>query len=87
MLAAQICHAAGESSPGRLPAGTYAVILAASGPGELEELSRGLSRAGIRHVQVRENDEPFAGELMALGLEPALRSVVKRHVRRLPLLR
>ena len=87
ILAAPIAHAAGESSPGFLPEGTYAVILAARSSAELEELSGRLRRAGIRHNQIRENDPPYLGELMALGLEPAPRSVLKRHLRELPLLR
>lgn len=87
MLAAQVAHAAGESSPGDLPEGTYAVILGAKSSFELERISQRLRMQGIRHKQIRENDPPYRGELMALGLEPAPRSVLKRHLRELPLLR
>lgn len=87
MLAAQVVHAAGESSPGNLPEGTYAVVLAVAGAGELEELSKRLRLAGVRHHAIRESDPPYSGELMALGLEPARKSEIKRHLRQLQLLR
>ena len=80
-------HAAGESSPGLLPEGTYAVVLAVNGSAELEQLSSRLQAAGIRHKQIRESDEPYRGELMALGLEPAPRSVLKKYLSSLRLLR
>jgi peptidyl-tRNA hydrolase len=87
MAAVQAVHAAGESSPGLLPEGTYAVVLAVNGSAELEQLSSRLQAAGIRHKQIRESDEPYRGELMALGLEPAPRSVLKKYLSSLRLLR
>lgn len=87
ILAAQIAHAAGESSPGGLPEGTYAVVLGAQSSVELEQLSERLHVAGIRHKPIRENDLPYQGELLAIGLEPAPRSVLKKHLRDLRLLR
>lgn len=84
VLAAQVCHAAGESSPGNLPEGTYAVVLTSE---QLEELSAELGARGVKHKRIIENDAPYAGELMALGLEPAPRSALKRHLRQLRLLR
>jgi hypothetical protein len=70
-----------------LPEGTYAVVLGVKDSRELEELSGSLRLANIRHKQIRENDAPFRGELLALGLEPAPRSALKRHLRHLELLR
>ena len=39
------------------------------------------------HKAIRENDAPYAGELMAIGLVPGPRSEVRKHVSSLPLLR
>lgn len=96
LLAAQVTHAAGESSPGKLPAGTHAVVLTAS-PDELLALQERLSAAGVPHVIIRDRHVHLvAGEKlvpygeeepMAIGLEPAPRSLVRRHVSSLPLLR
>jgi len=85
-MAAQVCHAAGESSPGNLPSGTYAVILEAS-PEELQALEHKLQLAGCPHRSIRENDLPWNGELLAIGLRPALKKEVKRHLSSLPLLK
>jgi len=84
--AAQIVHAAGESSPGGLRAGTYAVVLAACSD-ELRRLRQVLEAAGVPHRAVIENDEPYCGELMAIGLEPCPRSEVKKYMKSLPLLK
>jgi peptidyl-tRNA hydrolase len=86
-MAAQITHAAGESAPRRLPAGTYAIVLAVDDATALEALSARLSAAGVRHTVIRENDEPYNGEATAIGVEPAQRSILKRHFSSLPLLR
>lgn len=86
LMAAQITHAAGESSD-KLPAGTYAVVLAAPDAAALEALSARLDAAGVRHTVIRENDPPYCGEATAIGVEPAPRSVLKRHFSSLPLLR
>jgi peptidyl-tRNA hydrolase len=85
-LAAQVTHAAGESSTGSLGPGTYAVVLAAP-PDQLAALERLLRSEGVPHKAIRENDEPFNGELMAIGLRPAPRDQVQRYVSSLPLLR
>lgn len=85
VLAAQVTHAAGESSPGGLRAGTYAVVLQAS-PEDLEELRGRLEAESVPHRAIIENDEPYRGQLMAVGLEPRPRSEVKKYVRSLRLL-
>lgn len=44
-------------------------------------------RAGIEHVQVREPDAPWNGQMTAIGLVPvADRSIVKGVLGKLPLL-
>jgi len=85
-MAAQLVHAAGESAPGNLCPGTYAVVLAATQE-KLKTLSETLTAAGIRHRAIIESDPPYCGQLMAIGLAPAPRQEVKRHVSSFPLLR
>lgn len=84
MLAAQVTHAAGESSPGDLPAGTYAVVLAAD---DLAPVEQHLIDNEIPHRAIRENDGDYAGQLVAIGVRPERRSKLKRHFSSLPLLR
>jgi len=69
-IGAQLVHAAGESSPGDLPDGTVAVVLAARGVAHLEHLERKLVRLEIPHRAIREPDAPYNGELMAIGIRP-----------------
>jgi peptidyl-tRNA hydrolase len=87
MQAAQLVHAAGESSPGDLAEGTHAVVLTARNEAELVELERRLDLAGVAHVAIREPDAPYNGQLMAIGCVPARKEVLRRHLSSLPLLR
>lgn len=85
-LAAQVVHAAGESSPGDLDPGTHAVVLAASSE-QLAALERQLSKEGIAHVAIREPDPPWDGALTAIGVAPVTdRRPVRRLTSSLPLL-
>lgn len=86
LACAQIIHAAGESSPGNLPDGTYAIALTAEAP-QLQDLARQLSEAGIAHRNIRESDAPFSGELMAIGVCPQPRSKLRRYFSTLPLVK
>ena len=87
MLAAQLTHAAGESSPGRLPPGTRAIVLACDGEPALAAVEARLHEARLPYVAIREPDAPWSGALMALGLTPtASRAAVRRVLGRLPLL-
>jgi hypothetical protein len=78
-----VVHAAGESArlAPRLPPGTHAVVLGASSDGLLA-LERELTAAGVPHVAVREPDPPYRGALLALGLAPAPRASLRRHLRK-----
>lgn len=84
LLAAQVAHAAGESSPGNLPSGTHAVILQAS-KNEIEALSSKLKEGNVPHVLVRDCD--LQNEVTALGIEPALKSKIRPWVSSFALLR
>ncbi|MEM9462699.1 MAG: hypothetical protein AAGF11_51600 [Myxococcota bacterium] len=87
VLAAQLIHAAGESSPGSLPSGTRAVALAARDEAHLRSIEQCLVRLGIEHRAIREPDPPWCGALMAIGLMPVSdRTKVRKATRRLPLL-
>ena len=87
LLAAQVTHAAGESSPGNLPQGTYAVVLAAKGAEHLRAIAARLTLGGVKHWLIKESDHPYSGEEMAIGIAPAPRSEVYRCVSSLPLLK
>lgn len=85
--AANLVHAAGESSPGNLAEGTLAVVLVTPNEAALYALACRLEAAVVRFVRVVEPDAPFNGALMAIGLVPVMREEVRRHVSSLPLLR
>jgi len=80
-------HAAGESSPGDLPGDTHAIVLAAKGETHLEAIRAKLEEAGIPHTAIREPDTPWNGALMAIGLRPGKKEVLKRYLSSLPLLK
>jgi len=87
-LAAQVVHAAGESSPGRLPAGTRAVVLATRDESHLLQVELALRRLAIPHHAIREPDPPHLHALMAIGIVPvADRGRVHPVTGQLPLLR
>jgi hypothetical protein len=87
LKAAQLIHAAGESSPGELPPHTYAIALETPDEKALQELSSKLFLAGIRHKRIIESDAPWTGQLMALGIPPKKRSILKRYLSSCRLLR
>lgn len=87
-IAAQVVHAAGESSPGNLPEGTIAVVLSANDESHLLEIESSLVGRGVAHVAIREPDPPHFGALMAIGVVPlADRRVLHPVTRKLSLLR
>lgn len=83
--AAQIAHAAGESSPGNLPSGTHAIVLACPNEGALFHVAQRLGSAGMPFTAIEEPDAPWDGALMAIGLPPAPRSTLRRYLSSLPL--
>lgn len=85
--AANLVHAAGESSPGALPPGTHAVVLTVPDEPALAGLAARLACAGVAFVRVEEPDAPYHGQLMVLGLAPVRKEVVRRTLSSLPLLR
>lgn len=85
-LAAQLIHAAGETSTGDLPEDTHAVALAARDEEHLALVEQELIRLGIRHKAIREPD--LNNELMAIGILPIIdRATLKPVTKRLSLLR
>jgi peptidyl-tRNA hydrolase len=85
-LAAQIVHAAGESSQENLDSGTNAVVLSVKTEAALMVIERQLQKLGVRHVAIREPDPPYNGSLTAIGLMPLRdRSVVKSILSKLQL--
>lgn len=85
--AAQLVHAAGESSPGNLAEGTYAVVLEVPDEAALRAVKARLSLTQVALVAVYEPDPPFNGQLMALGLVPVRKEAVRRFLSSLPLLK
>jgi peptidyl-tRNA hydrolase len=85
--AAQLIHAAGYSSPGNLPDGTYAVALTAKNEAELRALADALAREGLPHHLIVEADAPYSGQATAIGITPTNRRLLKKHLSRFPLLR
>lgn len=73
--------------PGDLGPGTFAVVLGVPDEAALIREARRLGAAGVPFVSIREPDQPHDNALMALGLRPALRSQLRRHVANLPLFR
>lgn len=80
-----LVHAAGESSPGDLPSDTYAVVLAVPDEVSLAREADRLEARGVALVRIHEPERN--NELMALGLRPARKEALRRHLSCLPLLR
>lgn len=89
VLAAQVIHAAGESTDGPVPSGTHAVALAAPSEEALERIEQRLIEHDVPHTSIREPDAPWNGALMAIGIRPMPQSNpnLRRAVKRLPLLK
>lgn len=69
---AQTTHAAGESANPKPEPGCRAVVLHAADERHLEIVRQRLDKAGLRHHCVVESpdDEDYANQMMAIGLEP-----------------
>lgn len=81
-----IVHAIGESVAKPHPTGLHAVVLAGE-PQQLAELKERLQAAHVPHKPIFEPDPPFFGELLAIGITPASKEALRRHVSSLPLLK
>lgn len=87
MQAAQIIHAAGKSSPGNLPDGTFAIALAAKDEHDLCALAARLKLAGIERHLIIEVDPPYTNQAMAIGIPPMDRRLLKKLLSSYPLLK
>lgn len=85
--AAQLIHAAGASSPGDLPHGTYAIALHAKDESELKKLSEALSKAYVVHTPIIESDAPYSGQMTAIGVFPGDRRKLKKLLSSYPLVK
>lgn len=86
VLAAMVVHATGESLSEPHRPGMYAVVLGGS-ESALKALAAQLDAAGVKHKTIVESDPPYLGQVMAVGICPASKEVLKRYVSSLPLLR
>ena len=86
-MIAQTIHAASESRTADLPAGTYAIALAAESEIQLLSIEKRLTSRNIPHVAIREPDAPWSNQLMAIGIAPCDRSFVRKEVSQLPLIK
>lgn len=81
-ICAQLVHAAGESSPGNLPKGTYAVVLQVPNEEALMQIHKQLLQYSIQHKLIREPD--LNDQATAIGIIPQERSpTIKKVLRKL----
>lgn len=79
--AAMLVHAAAESSQGTVK-GTHAIVLHAPAKLSLKTLVQRLTREAIPHTAFCEQDLPYAGQLMSVGIEPVGdRRIVRRFLK------
>lgn len=83
--AAQLIHAAGRSSPGNLSPFTYAIALQVDGEISLRALYARLRSAGVAAVLVIEDDPPYTGQAMAIGIPPGPRRPLRPYLSNLAL--
>jgi hypothetical protein len=86
-MAAMIIHAAGESAGGPVPDGTHAIALMVPDEAALRRELVRMRMRGCALVEITEDQEPYAGQLMALGLVPGRKEDLRRHCSSLPMLR
>jgi peptidyl-tRNA hydrolase len=86
-MAAQIVHAAGETSPGNIPPETNAIVLSVPDEASLLSVHDRLTKAGLGHHLVSEPDAPWNGQATAIGIPPAPRTCIRPYLSSLPLLR
>lgn len=85
---AQTVHAAGESAQNTtVPSDTHAVVLSVPDEHTLLSYEAKLLRNGLELSAIREPDEPWNGQLMAIGIKPQPREKLKKLLSNLPLYR
>lgn len=83
---AQTIHAAGETANPLPPSGTHAVCLAAKDEQDLLKIAHRLDQRRIPYKLIREPDEPWENQAMAIGLYPAKdRKPIRRALSQLKL--
>lgn len=93
ILAAMVCHAAGESGAmyehlhNERFRGATAVVLEVANENGLLKVIRRLNKHQILHIVVRESDPPYDGQWMAIGLVPVEREKVEHILREYQLLK
>lgn len=87
-MVANTIHAVAESTPARLPHFSIAVALAASDEDHLRRVASELVGGAVPHHVVVETEGAYAGQAMAIGVEPTRdRMSVRKVVSGLPLVR
>lgn len=84
---AQAIHAAGESSPGNLDPGTYAIALGAQDEEELRLIASNLEANNVDFRLIVESSGDFAGQAMAIGVVPGPRNTLRKYLSSYPLIR
>lgn len=85
LISANLIHAAGESGPATEH--THAVSLATPDEASLRAIADRLTKAGIEFTAIIECDGDHAGQMMAIGCKPVLKSRIRKHLSSLPLLK
>lgn len=86
VLAAHVCHAAGESGPA--PPGSIAVVLGVESEADLLRVAARLDARLIPYVLIRENAGQFDGQVTAIGIPPTCdRAAIRKAVSSLHLVR
>ncbi|SRR5216684_9104432 len=72
-------HAAGESAVLGIPPGKDTVFIALqANEVQLKDLCVELTSHGFEYVEIIEPYEPYIGQLLAVGIEPSPRSVLRK---------
>lgn len=93
VIAAMVCHAAGESAvlyqdpyDGRFR-GATAVVLEAKDERWLNDYAEYLRQHDIQNVEVHESGGPFNGQFMAIGIVPCDREKIAKRLEHLQVLK
>ena len=86
LMGAMIVHAAGESVVEPLGDATHAIVLMARDELHLALEAERLEARGVPLVRIHEPDSPWHNALMAIGIRPRPKSVLKPLLRHLKVL-